>query len=387
MIMGRVLSQSEYALLASFFAILAIVQRPVATMANGFSHYSSLLVTDKRIGDVKGLLQKWVFIVGIPAVLLCLGALLFEQEIVRYFHLSRSTPIFVASAIIPVIAILPIFNGVGQGLQLFGWVALSSIGGALTRLLFGAVLVLLIFPASSWAILGHGIGVYVSLIIIIVGIFIRTRKEQSSNSKLPSLRLYLLQNFVSQAAYVILMTADVVIAAHYVPMDKEFAYAATLGRIVVFLPSAIVAAMFPKVSSRGTLNKDQKSVFLNSFGLTTISVICSVFGCFVFSDPLARLLFGITEISDHLNQMIIMMALVMGVSALLNIMMSFLIAQQRFKETYIVVVFALFYLTGSTLYHENSMQIVIIAGLCNAAALIFVSTKLYVAVLRKKSSE
>ena len=58
MAVGRALSKEEYTLLAAFLGLLAMIQRPLATLGIAVSHYSSLLQQDDRIGDVKRLLQK-----------------------------------------------------------------------------------------------------------------------------------------------------------------------------------------------------------------------------------------------------------------------------------------------------------------------------------------
>jgi hypothetical protein len=218
--------------------------------------------------------------------------------------------------------------------------------------------------------LGHGLGIYTSAAILFIGLYFILRKNRKSSVILPSMRFYLLQSFFIQMAYAILMTADVILVKHYIPDDTEFAYAATLGRLVVFLPGAIVAVMFPKVASSGTMSCAQRAIFIRSFSYTGGFIFLAVAGCALFPGLLARILFGITDASVYLKRMIGLMALVMGFSALLNVIIQFFVAQRRFKHAFSVVGFACLYLIGAMVFHENSGQVVAVSACCNAGALL-----------------
>jgi O-antigen/teichoic acid export membrane protein len=372
MAVGRVLPEEEYALLAAFLGILAIVQRPLATLTTGVSHYSSLLVNDGRVGDVKRLLKKWLMLAGIPALILGFLVLLFNEELAGFMHLDRPAPVLIAGVVLPGLFILPVLSGAGHGLQQFGWCSAASILGAGSRLAFGAGFVWFLYPACGWAMLGHGLGIYVSGAVFVVALLVVLRGTAKSVDALPSMRMYLMQTFIIQAGYAVLMTADVVLINHFLPGDADFAYSATLGRLVVFLPGVIVSAMFPKVVSSGTLTAPQRSIFFRSLGYTAFLVAVSCLGCVLFAPLLARILFGIKEPTLYLSRMIGAMSIVMGLSAILNTVVLFLLAQRRFLPAFSVVLFALAYLAGACAFHANSWQIVLGAGICNAGALVVV---------------
>jgi O-antigen/teichoic acid export membrane protein len=370
MAVSRMLPREEYVLLTAFLGVLAIIARPLSTLTTGISHYSSLLRQDGRIGDIKRLLMKWLVLTGIPAVILGSFSVIFNQPLTGFLHIDRVAPVVIAGAVLPALFWLPILNGAGQGLQLFGWVSAATIFSALVRLGLGAGLVWLIYPACGWAMLGHGLGLYASAGLLLLGLILKLRGKARSTAALPSMRFYLLQSFFIQAAYAVLMTADVVLVKHYLPEDTEFAYAATLGRMVVFLPGAIAIAMFPKVASRGGTTAEQRSIFFRSFGFTVLFVGIAIIGCFLISGLLSRILFGIADASVYLKQMIGMMALVMGFSALLNVVVQFLMAQRRFVPAFATIGFAAVYLLGAVFFHATAWQIVILAGVCNTGALL-----------------
>ena len=370
MAVSRALPPEEYALLAAFLGILAIIQRPLSTLTTTVSRYSSLLQQDGQTGDVKRLLKKWVLLTGIPAILFGVLVVAYNEPLAGFLHLDRVAPVIVVGALFPALFCLPVLYGAGQGLQKFGWVSAASIFGALARLLLGAGFVWFWVPACGWAMLGHGLGMYVSLAILVAALFFMLHGKKESNTPLPSLRLYLLQSFFIQAAFAVLMTADVVLVKHYIPGDSEFAYAATAGRMVMLLPGVIVMSMFPKVASRGTTTVQQRTLFFRSFGYTALCSVAAVVGCFIFSGLVARIIFGITEASAHLKWMIGSMALVMGFTALLNVTVQFLLAQHRFLPAYSLVGFGLLYLLSAFFFHEAAWQIVLAQGILSFSALV-----------------
>jgi O-antigen/teichoic acid export membrane protein len=369
MVIGRVLPETEYALLAAFLGVLAIIQRPLTTLRTAVCHYGSLLDQEGRRGDAKRLLRKWLILTSIPAILAGLGAILFSETLAAYFHLDRSAPVIIAGALLPALCWLPILNGAAQGLQKFGWTSMAAFVGALGRLFLGAGFTMVLCDACGWAMLGHGLGIYVNVGILFIGLWLALHGRETSSSPLPSMHLYLFQSFFVVAAYSILLTADVVLVKHFLPADLEFSKAATVGRMVVFLPSAIVVSMFPKVASKGTLSSRQKSLFLKSFVYTVVFTGSAVAVCFLLPGLLARILFGIAHASGYLKLMIGTMSAVMALNALLNVVVQFLLAQRRFKACLAVVVSAVVYLVAVQVFHASAWQIVLVAGLSNLAAL------------------
>lgn len=370
MAVSRCLPKEEYALLMAFLGVLAILQRPLSTLTTSSSHYCSLLGQDDRLGDVARFVRKWLFLTGIPAVMLGVIMIVFSQHFSAFLHLDRTAPVVIIGAILPAVFCLPVLSGAAQGLQFFGWSNASTIAGALCRLGLGAGFVWFLYPACGWAMLGHGMGIYISAMVLLLSIFWLLKRQAGSSFPLPSMRFYLIQSFVVQAAYAVLMTADVIFVKHFLPFENDFAYAATLGRMVILVPGIIVVAMFPKVASRGKGTSEQTMIFSRSLAYTALFIVVAIGGCFVFSDLLVRILFGITDCALYLKQLLWSMAFVMGISALLNVTMQFLVAQRRFKSTTPVLVCSLLYIVSVGLFHETPEQIIRAAGIFNGLALV-----------------
>jgi O-antigen/teichoic acid export membrane protein len=370
MAVSRALPQEEYALLAAFLGALAIVSYPLATLTTGLSHYSSLLYQNGRSGDVKRLLRKWLLLTGIPAFLLGAVVVLFNGPVTGFMNLNRFAPVIIAGAVLPAMFWLPVLTGAAQGLQLFGWCSAANIAGAVLRLLLGAGFVWFLYPACGWAMLGHGASIYLSAAVLMAGLFLVLRAGTETAEKLPSLRIYLLQSFLVQTGFAVLMNADVVLVKHYLPENTEFAYAATLGRIAAFLPMAVAMAMFPKVVSSGRATPEHRRIFFRSFGYTALFVAAAAAGCLALPRLLLHILFGIRDAPASLILLARLMALAMSASALLNVTVQFLLAQHRGREAFITGGVSLLYLLSAHLFHGTALQIAAASGICNAAALL-----------------
>lgn len=369
MAVSRALSDQEYALLAAFLGMLMILQRPLSTLTAGLSHYSSLLKQEGRLGDTRRLMRKWLVVTGIPGVFVGGVFLVLHEPITVFLHLDRPAPVLIAGLVMPALFWLPVLIGLNQGLQNFGWCSLSTMIGALVRVLFGAGFVWFVYPACGWAMLGHGFGLYASTGVLVLASLLVLRRIPSGSQSLPSLRLYVIRSFIVQAAFAFLMTADVVLVKHFIPQNTEFAYAATLARLVVFLPSVIVAAMFPKVSSDGVGTDEQRGIFYRSLLYTGICVGAAVLGCGLLARLFVQLLFGIGEASSSLVMMVVVMSGVMGVTAMLNVVIQFLLAQRRFRALIPVLVAAVLYGVVVWFRHEDAFDVASAAGFANVMAL------------------
>jgi len=385
MTVSRVLPGIEYALLTAFLGIISIINYPLTTFTSSLGHYCSLMKKDHRAGDIKRLLAKWCGLTGVIAIGAGALMMVYSNPIAAFFHLDRPAPIVIAGGLLPGLFWFAVLGGAAQGLQLFGLTSTSNIIGALTKLLIGAGLVWFWHPACGWAMLGQAAGIYVSILVVGIGLISSLRNRNTTDQASPSLRIYLAQSLGAQIGFALLMNADVILVKHLAPEETEFSYAATLGRIVIFLPMSIAYAMFPKVASSGAYTAHHRRYFNQCLMYTGIFVAVATFACVMLPELLLRLLFGIIEPSDHVVSLTRMMALAMTSSALLNVSLQFLLAQRRFGATILPAVIALMYVVGSILWRGDAMSIAIASLLANTFA--FVASLIPIMRLKTQSEE
>jgi len=369
-VVGRVLGSNDYALLMAFLAVLTIVSRPLMALNTAVNHYVSLMRQRGAEGDADRLLKKWMIRTGVLGVLLGVTVLIFSAPISAFFHIDRLAPVVVTGLILPAVFVLPVLKGAALGLQRFGFISGSLILGAMIRAAGGAFFVLVLYSACGWALLGHGASLYVTAGILVVALFCGMKDGSEKAEPLPSLRSYLLQSFLIQTAYAVLMNADIVLVKHYLPDNETFAFASTIGRMVAFLPAAIAMAMFPKVVSQGNVSSGHNALFYRSLVYTLGCVAVAVAGCVLLPRLPLLILFGVHEAGAEQVLLTRVMSVAMGASALLNVVVMFLLAQRRFLMALPVVLFAGLYLISVQLFHADSVQIAVLSVLFNTGGLI-----------------
>lgn len=385
MIVSRALPADDYALLMAFLGVLAIFSRPLATLGTTMSHYVSLMKQRGADADIGHLLRRWMIRAGAPGFLLGATVLIFSVPISAFFHIERLAPVVVTGLLLPAVFVVPVLNGAGLGLQHFRAVSLSVILGALVRVGAGAFFVLALYSACGWALLGHGVGLYATVLLLGGALFFALRGKDRTADSLPSFRFYLLQSFFIQIAYAVLMNADIVMVKRYLPEDELFAYASTVGRMVAFLPAAIALAMFPKVVSSGETSVAHRGLFVRSFGYTLVCVALALAGCLLLPRLPLLILFGIQEASSELILLTRVMSLAMCFSALLNVVVMFLLAQRRFAKASPVIVFAVLYVLGVHFMHADALQVAWQTTIFNAVGLMLCGMAAFRRACREES--
>jgi glycosyltransferase involved in cell wall biosynthesis len=383
MVAGRALPKPEYALLVTFLALYTILMRPLNTLATAMNRYSSLLLEEGRSNCVIRLLIKWSALAGIPSLVAAVVCVLAAEPIASFFHLERTAPVVVSALALPALFLFPVVSGILRGMQRFVWLSCSSISNAAVRVSLGALLIYLVFPACGWALLGHVGGMYVGLLILFLGLIPIKLNRGDDVKPLPSLRFYLLQCFVIQTSLAVLMTGDVIMVKRYLPAEMDFAYAATLGRIVAFMAASVAGAMFPKVASDRVFTARHRALYLRAVlyagGFIGISLVI----CLLFTNQFLSFVFRITEPSRDLLILTRWMAVIMAPATLLNINVGLLLAQRRFKILWVVVLLAVLYLGLVHFYHASAYWVVAFAGCTNLAAWLATSF----GILRKLKSD
>ena len=121
-VMGRCLIDQEYALLITLLSIFSILSLPLAVIGTTISRYTSLLVDQRRYGDIKYLIYIWSIRMFFIGLILSLACFIFADKISFFLNINRNEPIYIFSLIILGIFCRPVFDGALNGLQNFkGW--------------------------------------------------------------------------------------------------------------------------------------------------------------------------------------------------------------------------------------------------------------------------
>lgn len=378
MVMGRCLPDAEYAMLISLLGVLSILTIPLGVVSSTINRYSSLLVLQERPGDVARLVRVWSFRMLISGLFVALICVCFAKDISVFLHLEELGPIFILAVIVVGLCCRPVFDGALMGLQRFKFYSVASIFGWGTRLVTACLPVVFISARSEWGLLGHGLGFCAAIVVGAWGLARFLRKHESSGQPLPKVHSYMAGSFVVLLGFSVLMTADVVLVKHLFDPDAAvFSYAANIGRLVIFVPQAFIAAMFPKVVSERSLTKSQLQVFGTTLAATFLVTVISAV-VFMFLTRLGvRILYGITDPSAELILWSRVLAFVMVPVALLSVLCRFLLAQNRFQFALVIPVAALAYVVSVSLWATGPLMVLIFLGIVSVVAFAIMSAILW----------
>tara|TARA_E500000178_G_scaffold354465_1_gene423521 strand:+ start:504 stop:1775 length:1272 start_codon:yes stop_codon:yes gene_type:complete len=375
--MGRLLSGVEYALLCTLLSLANMAVLPMGAIYTAISHGVRTLVMAGREGDVSRLVRCWLVRLGGVGLLFFVGSVVFVDPLASFFNLEREAPIVVMGFVLLLVFCSVTVNGASNGLQVFRSVMIAQQIAAVIRVGAAVLFIQVIAAAAGWGLLGHALGIGLNLLLLLFFLWHRLRGKQRSSLVLPSIKMQVLLNFGFLLAYAFLLRADMILVKHFVPDEAtQFAYATTLGHLVIFLPLPLATAMFPKAVSEGRSSQEQRRVFVQALCYTSACLAPAVLFCSLASWIPLRIFFGIIDPSRDLLHMVAAMSWVIMPLGLVHIFIYYCIAQKQYKQMLPILFFALFYFVAVLIDHASVWRVILWAAVstwgCFLSSLVWV---------------
>ena len=336
-LVGRMLGPADYGIftsLVSLFLILGIVTGAVQTVT---SNYTARLRARGAMAEAGALFVYFVTRLlpwGIGGTLLLS---LLSGPLSAFLRIPSSVPAIVLSlAIIPVV-FLPVVYGAMGGLQRFGALGATQIGGSVFRLIAAVVLIALGLGAAG-AIASLPVS---SLGALALGTFflrdILRRREKGKTAQVGGLFEYSLYTMLALFAFGILTNIDLIVVKNRFSPTEAGLYSAiaTLGKITLWLPAAVGVLLLPKATEQHARGQSSASLVWKS--LLATGLLCGGFVIvfFLFPTLLVRILFGEPYIAHA--SLLGLYGLAMMFYSLVNIWMYYYLAIQEKRYGYVLL--------------------------------------------------
>lgn len=363
-LMGRLLSIADYGLFVTFMALLAVIGVPFSALGMIMTRKASAYRAKnqpERIAGIFWWVSKrllWVAIV----VTLC--ALPFSPLMRDYFRLDSLVPIWIFLFIIFFSFFSTVNPAILQAQQNFRWLAASGMSIPGFRIILCAALVFAGFKLN-----GALMGVALALAITWLITFLPLRHAVALPAGARQAGRYLsfksaIPVLIASLAFTVMTQLDMVLVNHYFDPQQAGIYAAAsiLGKAVMYLPGAIVIAMFPMVAENDSREQSSAHLFFNALALTVGLSGAGALFYFFFADGIMSLLYGqkyqpAAELLRYYGFALLPMALVMVAEY-------FLIAKGRVIFAYVMMFVIPFVLLAAQAYHGRLMDMVYILGAC-----------------------
>jgi O-antigen/teichoic acid export membrane protein len=376
-VMGRALAPAEYGALSSMLGATIIVSMPMDAIRAALAHFAATLRKTGHAGDVRPLAARWSLRLGAISALLALGILAASGPLADFWKLGGRGPVMLTGLIMGGMLLLPVYQGALQGLQSFVWMSVAQHSFAVVRLLLAAGLAAWL-PRNqvhaSAALSAQAAAVAVCLVLGWLGLRRTLRGQPASGAAASGFHLYAIRSLVVLACFAFLMNADVLIVKRFFDADTAglFARAGTLGRIAVFLPMPIAAALFPKVVGGSGSGRDRATLIKALAGallvLVTAAGVCSLWPQL----PLG-LVYGDWRPSADMVRWFRGLLWALMPLGLVYVLMNFEMAQKRFGACYILLPCSLAYVLGVLRWRESPAQVVAVLAAVGTLALVWLA--------------
>lgn len=373
MVMGRRLSPDEYGILATLLNMMLVLATPLDALRNAMAHTAGRSVQEGDLPAVRALAVRWlVRTVGVGLMAGC-GMMIASGRIAEFFHLASPLAVQVAGGLMPVMLVVPVLCGILQGAQSFVWMSFTMHGWSVLRLAVGSGLVIWWAATATSGVIAHAISQVVSFGAGCAGVVMCTRGVRARAGSDSRAGAYFLQALFMLAGYAVLMNSDVMLVRHYQPGEAgHFAWAATIGRSVIFLPMPIALAMFPKVITMGSTSSETRRTLGRAMMMTAVLIGGAVGSVWLMPWLPLRIIYNVKSPDIELMSLVRWVCLAMSPLGFTYVLLHFEMAQRRFACMPWLLVCAGFYVGGVALWHETVLRVVSVLGLISlASALLF----------------
>lgn len=271
----------------TLLAILYIFAVPAGAVQNVMTRYSAKYHALGKEGSISWLMRRTLTVVLVLGIIAstALAIVLNIPEVHSALKLTSETSILLIATAVTISLITPIGTGPLQGLQRFTLFGIEYGTSFLLKLAMGVALVLLglgVAGAIGGALIGITFGAVFSFVAVRKYLLAPGEKSESRE-----VWRFTVPTMVAALGFTVLTNVDVILAALLFEKDAANYYtgASMLAKIILFLPSAMAAVMFPKIAKihaeRGETWKVLKIAFASTILLaglaTSVFVIAPEF--------------------------------------------------------------------------------------------------------------
>lgn len=370
--MMRGLSPVEYGVLAAMLSVILIVGTPLTALTTAAAHITARYFQQSHPEQIHPLVSRWLRFLLVAGIIILIITVAGSGLFCKLFKIDSIGLPIAAGTIMALALFPPLYNGVLQGAQAFIWLSISGQIWGVARLFFGVLFVYLISAEAMSALVGHGIGIVISMVVGWIGLksIMRPYHPNTATPEAsPGEMIYLTKSLVVLSAFAVLMNADISIVKHYFsPHDAGvYARASTIARSVIFLPMPIAAAMFPKVVSMGEFSWHSRKTLIQAIIYVAVVIAFSAILCILLY-PFIWYVFTGGWPAPATTRIAREVILAMGPLGLTYLLMNFEIAQNRFRIAYLLLPLAVCYIGGVGLWHATLGQIILVLGCISTAS-------------------
>lgn len=354
----RILTVEDYGTLNALisFAMLSLVVIPSLCMS--ITRYFTECIAKNNLSILVAALFKIMKRIFVAAFLIFL-LFFFTSSLLAGFFKTQAVFINICAIVIALSLFSSPLLSVFQSFQKFEIYTIVWVVSSLAKLILATILMLL-----GWRILGGLLGFLVGSVVffwislyflptVLPSMRVSAAKKSVSTVNLAPIYRCFFPSFSMLLAFAILTNIDVILVKHFFqPIDAGYySIAQMVGKIALFLPSAIAIVIFPKCTTSFVHNKSSLKILYKSLFLGGICCFVITVLSFLFPDVIIRILTG--EVSHISSRLVGLFSLAMSFYALLWIIINFTLATYNLKLIIPLLLMAVFEAVFIYSYHPT----------------------------------
>lgn len=368
--MGHMLPRAEYGVLFSLLSLSAILGTVSQTFQNATSRFTSTFRVQGSLGKIRTMWMFFLVRTLLLGVLLFLALALITPVMSHFLNLDDWRCFLVLCASLVLGFALPVNQGLLLGLQRFLPLGICQVLMPLIKVVLGALLVYL------------GLGVNGGLLPLLVGsivvfvvssFFVRdVARVHGERYEITGMWSYTGLTLLGILSFGLLMNVDVVMARHYLSPESagDYSAMAVLGRMALYAPMGIGAAMFPKTSELFEAGGDphramRKAVLYTVIvGGTVLLGYCLFHGFVIDFAFRGEYQFGLVDLLKY--------GLSMLLFAVSFLSMNYFLSVNQTKIAYVALATSLLLVALLAVFHSGVGQFVDVMLVCGAVSLLLI---------------
>lgn len=354
---GRSLGPEGYGSFGSLFAIFYLVYVFSGTFQAGSAQFTSRFKASGETENVGAFINGLIKRTAILGMVGFFVFVIFSAKIAEFLKIDPINDVIVLGTAILFSFLLPPTSGAIQGLQDFSSLALVSILTFMPKLIFGVILVSLGYGISG-ALGAVTLGLATAFLFTLNALKSYLKNGQKNDMvDFRDLYFYSIPTILIMICLAVPSNVDVILAKHFFTSHEAGLYTAVsvLGKIVLFLPSAIYVVMFPKASEMRALGQSPMALLNKSLIITGVLAGAAA-AIFILVPQLVERIFGTGYIEA--SPIIKFYATMMFFFSLTWVVAQYCMATNRLKYVYIIFFFTSIEIALMSLVHGSVLQMV-----------------------------
>jgi O-antigen/teichoic acid export membrane protein len=361
----RYLGSRVYGDVAAMLALFALISMPLASIQTLLAREIAQL---SSVGAIGALLRRSTWIAAAIGLTLVAVGVMLVQPIRGLLNVASSSIVVAGISALFFAVVAVVLLGFLQGLLRFNALSLTYAAGGLGRVILVVPALLLGFGATG-ALFVNTLAGFIGCAIAAIalrGLWQLRTAEAAPRLDRPQAGVLL----VGSLAFASLTNVDILLAAYFFSgsVAGVYAAAALAGKIVLFLPAAIVTVLLPKAATRAAAGFASRRILLASLAVTL--VICLAATAFLALVPENLLVLAFGNDFRQATALLGWFGLAMTAGALVNVYLSVYFAERNARFPLLVLGAAAAQIVAVCVWHPNPRSIVLVTVTCFSTVLV-----------------